>query len=253
MKLKSLILAFPVLCLACNTASSPSDPASNIDASPELARRVAGVYMLTSDADYDEPCNILGEEYVRTTFNLSETTELDEVHEKNGCEFAWAGQKVLVSFGGTRPFESVYRAEDAFDKLYQGKSQPAVGPVTETPPTTTQQTAEGTNPNAIVNNYDNAGQHTTDDGQPKHSGVTAGTPPLTKPAVSQGSFEAVPDVGDKAVWNAATGAMHTLYNNHIINVTVESKDKPEVRKKRAQSLIEVLIDKLSSNEYKRQW
>lgn len=252
MKLKSLILAFPVLCLACNTASSPADPASNMDASPMEARRVAGVYALTSDLNYDEPCNILGEEYVRTTFNIGEATELEEGHQKNGCEFGWAGHKVLVTFGGSKPYASVYHAEAAFDKLYQGKSEKAIGPVTETPPPTTQQTTEGNNPSAIVNNHDNAEQHTTDDNQPKHGGITAATPPLTEPAVSQGNFEAVPNVGDKAVWDANTGAMHVLYNNHIINVTVETKDKPEIRKEHAQSLVEVLIDKISSNEYTRQ-
>ncbi len=42
-----------------------------------------------------------------------------------------------------------------------------------------------------------------------------------------------------------------LYNNHIISVTVETKDKPEINKKHAESLSEVIIDKIAENEYTR--
>ena len=253
MKIKSLILAFPVLCLACNTPSHTNDPANNIDASPIVAKRVVGVYALTSDFNYDEPCNILGEEYVRTTFNLGETTKLEEVHEPTGCEFTWAGNKVLVSFGGSKPYSSIYIAESDFDKLYQAKpADEPLAPIAKAAPIATSTSTEGDNPQAIVNSYDASQKHSTDDNQPNHSGVSAATPPLTEPAVSKGNFEAVPNVGDKAVWDATTGAMHVLYNNHIINVTVETKDKPEVRREHAQSLAEVLIDKISSNEVTRQ-
>ncbi|RYF54434.1 MAG: hypothetical protein EOO39_39365, partial [Cytophagaceae bacterium] len=85
--------------------------------------------------------------------------------------------------------------------------------------------------------------------QPQHGGITAATPALTKHAVSTGNYEAVKNVGDKAVWDASTGAMHVLYNNNIISVTVETKDKPELKKEHALSLVEVLIDKISQNEY----
>jgi hypothetical protein len=93
MKIKSLILAFPVLCLACNSPSSSTDPANQMDASPILGKAVSGTRALTSDFNYDEPCNILGEEYIRSTFNLEETTELTEGHNHNGCEFEWSGNK----------------------------------------------------------------------------------------------------------------------------------------------------------------
>lgn len=251
MKIKSLLLAFPVLCLACsNPGSDTADPASQMDASPLYAKRPAGVTTLTVDFNYDEPCNILGEEYVRSTFNLGEATKLEEAHEHNGCEFEWTGNKVLVSFGGSKPYPSVYHAEYAFDKLYQNK--PAVAaPVVEAPESETVNSSEGTSPEAIVSDEEATEHHTTDDNQPKHGGVTAATPHLTEPAVSTGHYEAVSNVGDKAVWDATTGAMHVLYNNHIINVTVESKDKAELKKERAQSLVEVLIDKIAENEYTR--
>lgn len=252
MKIKSLILAFPVLCLACSSPSSTSDPASQMDASPILAKSVVGVNALSTDANYDEPCNILGEEYVRSTFNLGETAKLEQAIEHNGCEFEWSGNKVLVSFGGKRPFESIYQAEYTFDKLYQGKpAKEMTKPVEaandstisgpETEGTNAETSAKATTPEEA--------KHTTDDNQPQHGGVTAATPALTAHATSTGHYEAVSNVGDKAVWDASTGAMHVLYNNHIINVTVESKDKPEVKKERAQSLAEVLIDKIAENEY----
>ncbi len=254
MKIKSLILAFPVLCLACSSPSSPSDPASQMDASPIIARRPSGVTALTVDLNYDEPCNILGEEYVRSTFNLDETVKLDEVHEHNGCEFGWAGNKVLVSFGGSKPYESIYLAEYMFDRMYQDKPAIVMTKTIEAAhdSTISGPETEGTNAESSATETPDAPEHhTTDDNQPQHGGITAATPHLTKPAVSTGHFEAVPNVGDKAVWDASTGAMHVLYNNHIINVTVETKNKAEVRKEHAQSLAEVLIDKISENEYTR--
>ena len=250
MKIKLLILAFPIVCFACNSSTSdPTDPATQMDASPLVAKQVVGVRTLTTDFNYDEPCNILGEEYVRNMFKLGESTTLEEMHEHNGCAFEWAGNKVVVSFGGSKPYSSIYQAEFLFDKMYQSKPQEAIEPVTEAPRSTTVTSAEGTSPEAIVSDGEAAQHHTTDDNQPQHGGITAATPALTEHAVSTGHFEAISGVGDKAVWDATTGAMHVLYNNHIINVTVETKDKAEVRKEHAQSLAEVLIDKIAENEY----
>lgn len=248
MKIKSLLLALPVLCFACNSPSSVSDPASQMEASPLLAKQVAGVRALTTDFNYDEPCNILGEEYVRTTFNVAETTKLEEGHNHNGCEFAWAGNKVVVAFGSSKPYASVYQAEYSFDKMYQGQSEATVSePIEEV----NEEAKSGPEPEGTGSESSAADSthHNTDDKHPNHAGESAATPPLTEHAVSTGNFEAVPNVGDKAVWDANTGAMHVLYNNHIISVTVETKDKPELKKERAQSLAEVLIEKISANEY----
>lgn len=248
MKIKSLLLALPVLCFACNSSSSVNDPASQMEASPLLARKVAGVYALTTDFNYDEPCNILGEEYVRTTFNVAETTKLEEGHNHNGCEFEWGGNKVVVAFGGSKPYASIYQAEYNFDKMYQGKSEATV---TEPIEETNEKAKSGPEPEGNVSESSAADSthHNTDDKHPNHAGESAATPPLTGHAVSTGNFEAVQNVGDKAVWDANTGAMHVLYNNHIISVTVETKDNPELKKEHAQSLAEVLIEKISANEY----
>ena len=250
MKIKTLILALPVLCFACNEPSSSSDPASQMDASPILARAPSGVRTLSVDFNYDEPCNILGEEYVRQTFNLDEKTELTEAHTHEGCEFEWGGNKVVVAFGGNRPYPSIYQAAYTFDKMYQGApTETVTAPVSES---TLEETAvsgpdtEGTNSEQSAAD---STHHNTDDKHPEHAGVSAATLPLTKPAVSKGNYKAVPGIGDKAVWDPTTGAMHVLYNNHIISVMVETKGKAEAKKEQAQSLTEVLIDKISANEY----
>lgn len=251
MKINLLILAFPVLCLACNSPSTPQDPASQMEASPIHARQVTGVRTLSVDFNYDDPCNILGEEYVRTMFNVPQTTELEEALADNGCEFEWSGNKVAVTFGGHKPYPSIYQAESVFDKLYQMKPQPAMTTSVEEVTETTKSGPETEGTGAETSAADSTHQN-TDDKHPNHAGVSAGGPALTKPAVSKGNYKAVPQLGDKAVWDETTGAMHVLYNNHIINVTVETKGQAETKKKQAESLAEVLMEKISANEYVKQ-
>lgn len=252
MKIKSLLLVFPVLCLACsNSSTDPTDPAYQTDASPIMAKKVVGVNTLSVDFNYDEPCNIIGEDYLRETFNLEKSVELEEAHHTDGCEFSWAGNKVLVSFGGVKPFASTFLAEYQFNKLFQGKSDKAMAAVTEAHAPALIDAAEGTNPEAITPSAAVSKHDSTSDEQPNHGGVSAAEHKLTGPAVSVGSFAAVSNVGDKAVWNEEAGILHVLYNNNIINVTVESKDKAEVKKERAISLAEVIIDKITENEYVR--
>ncbi|GAB4025007.1 hypothetical protein GCM10028773_49480 [Spirosoma koreense] len=220
-----------------------------MEANPIHAKVPTGVRALSTDFNYDEPCNILGEEYVRETFSLDEKTELEETHALNGCEFEWGGNKVVVAFGGERPFASVYQAEFNFDKMYQGKKSeplPAVSEQALDQEADSGPHTEGTNAESSAADSTHAN---TDDKHPNHAGVSAGTPPLTKPAVSKGNYEAVANVGDKALWDPTTGAMHVLYNNHIISVTVETKGNAETKKKQAESLTEVLIEKISANEY----
>ncbi len=206
--------------------------------------------MLTVDFNYDEPCNILDEEFMRGALNIPESTELEEAHEHTGCSYAWGGNKIILSFGGEKPYSSVYDAEYQFDKLYQGKSEKPMVTIAEAPASTTVSSSEGTNPAAIVSDSSLADHKgTQNDDQPEHAGESAEAPALTKHAVNKGNYKAVTNVGDKAVWDASTGQMHVLYNNHIINVTVETKDKAEVRKEHAQNLAEVLMEKIADNEY----
>lgn len=251
MKINPLILAFPILCFACNTESSPQDPASHMDASPSVAKKVVAANMLSTDYNYDEPCNILGEEYIRGLYNVAETTELQAILAKNGCSFAWDGNKVTLTFGGVRPYQSIYNAEYAFDKAYQGeKSEPLQTPVGATEADVISGPQEqGTASEAPIPSE--TPQPVLDDKHPDHAGVSAAAPSLTAPPVSIGHFEAVPGIGDKAVWNPETGTMHVLYINHIINVTVNTKEKSEAKIERAKTLADVLIEKIADNEYIR--
>jgi len=260
MKLKSLILAFPLLCLACGnpTTDDANDAAGT--ASPYLAREVVGVHMLTNDTDYDKPCNVLGEEFVRSAFNLGATTEMLELDYPNGCTFEWGGNKVSMAFGGQKPYPSIYHAEYIFDKFYQGGAGQVsgqsgeMGPVAPlSGPDTRGTGAERpvTEPEGAESGDIDADSTAGNDSSESISGITSAATQFAKPVISTDRFVAVPNVGDKAVWEPAAGAMHVLYNNHIVNVTVMTKDAPAVRKQRAQSLAEVLVDKVATGSYSR--
>lgn len=265
MKINPVLYTLPVLFLSsCFKGDNATVTDSANDASgtgsPYLAREVVGVRMLTTDANYDEPCNVLGEEFVRATFNLGATTEITELDYPNGCTFAWGGNKVSLAFGGPKPYPSIYHAEYIFDKKYQngtgqvsgqmgeaGQKSPISGPATE-----------GIGAERPVAEPEGSGSADIDadanldnDSSNSVSGVTSAATQFAKPVLSTGRFVAAPGVGDKAVWEPATGAMHVLYNNHIVSVTVATKDTPVVRKQRAQSLAEVLIDKINDDEYTR--
>ena len=265
MKINPLLYTLPVLFLSscfkgdnATTTDAANDAAGT--GSPYLAKKVVGVDMLTTDANYDEPCNVLGEEYVRGTFKLGETTEMAELDYPNGCTFEWSGNKVSLAFGGSKPYPSIYHAEYIFNKKYQdgaapepeevaeqGEKAPLSGPA----PEGTGAERPATSPEGTKSADVDADKTPDNDSSNSVSGITSAAVRLTKPAVSTGQFIAVPGVGDKAVWEPAKGAMHVLYNNHIVNVTVSTKDSPEVRKERALSLAEVLLDKIANNEYTR--
>ncbi|MBD2704286.1 hypothetical protein IC229_26820 [Spirosoma sp. BT702] len=249
MKIKSLLLAFPVLCFACSSSSTDvSDPALQMEAGPILAKQVTGVHSFTNDFNYEAPCHILEEALIRQTLNLSKEIELEEGHEHDGCAFEWAGNKVILSFGGAKPFSSIQVAEYNFDHLYQGKPTAVVEePVEEANEATTSgPEPEGTNSETPATD---SAEHKPVDSHPTHSGVTAAMPSPTQHAVKSGNYEPVSGVGDKAVWDASTSQLHVLYNNHIINVTVESKGKAVEKKHQAETLSEVLIEKIAENEY----
>ncbi len=265
MKINPLLYTLPVLFLSscfkgdnATTTDGANDAAGT--GSPYLAKKVVGVNMLTTDANYDEPCNVLGEEFVRSTFKLGETTEMSEHDYPNGCTFEWGGSKVSLAFGGEKPFQSIYHAEYIFNKKYQDGAAPEAdameehgekAPLSGPAPEGTGAERPATSPEGSKSADVDADATADNDSSNSVSGVTSAAVKLTKPAVSTGQFIAVPNVGDKAVWEPAKGAMHVLYNNHIVNVTVSTKDAPAVRKERALSLAEVLLDKIAEGEYTR--
>jgi hypothetical protein len=265
MKINPLLYTLPVLFLSscfkgdnATTTDAANDAAGT--GSPYLAKKVVGVNMLSNDASYDEPCNVLGEEFVRSMFKLEGTAEMVELDYPNGCTFEWGGNKVSLAFGGEKPYPSIYQAEYIFNKKFQDGAAPEAeemeghgehAPLSGPAPEGTAAERPATSPEGSKSANVDADKTADNDSSNSVSGVTSAAVHLTKPAVSTGQFIAVPGVGDKAVWEPAKGAMHVLYNNHIVNVRVSTKDAPAVRKERAVNLAEVLIDKIAEGEYTR--
>ena len=230
MKTNLSFLAIALLGLsACSspTSESVSDDAANAT----LAKHVVGVRSLSTDAAYDKPCHFLGEELVREAFKTGEV-EMTEHDLANGCAYEWAGNQVSLTFGGPRPFSSTYQAEYSFNKQF-GTAALAVAETLAEEDTTATAAEDSTVAKPAVAP---AVAHTTH--QPAPAAAMAGA----------GSFEPVAELGDKAVWDPATGAMHVLYSNHIVNVQVGGKEKAEVRKERAKEMAELILEKVTHGE-----
>jgi hypothetical protein len=239
MKINSLLYALPVLLLtSCYDSGTDASTGNTADyGSKTLAKQVAGVNTIKSDIIYEEPCAIVDEEFLRKTFNLGEDVKLEDVSAGKGCEFEWAGNKVMLSFGGKRPFQSMFIASYQFDKLYQGKAKGEDDVAKADTLSTATVTAT---PGEGVGTPPDSAKGEADDDLPQ-----------IKPAVAHGNYEPVMNVGDKAVWNASEGALHVLFINHIINIQVETKDKNEVKKERAKLMAEVLMERITDKEYFR--
>lgn len=237
MKINSLLYVLPALMLtSCyNTGTDASTGNTSENGSAILAKQVAGVNIIKSDVIYEEPCAIVDEEFMRKTFNLGEDVKLEDVSAGKGCEFEWAGNKVMLSFGGQRPYQSMFTAAYQFDKMYQGK---ATGEDDVAKADTISGATVTADPKANAGTPPDSAGAKNDDDVPK-----------IKPAVAHGAYEPVKDFGDKAVWNASEGALHVLFINHIINVQVETKDKDEVKKERAKLMAEVLMERIMDKEY----
>ncbi|MDB5242486.1 MAG: hypothetical protein JWP57_3111, partial [Spirosoma sp.] len=74
------------------------------------------------------------------------------------------------------------------------------------------------------------------------SGVTPVAAQFAKPVISTGTFKAVTGVGDKAVWEPSTSTLHVLYNNHIVNVRVQTKANEAARQQKATSLALLVLN-----------
>jgi hypothetical protein len=253
MKQSIILLAVAVMALtSCqpNTTDDANDAGGT--ASPYLARSVVGVRMLANDANYEEAGNYLAEEFVRGTFKLGEDTKLEVTSTRKGGVFEWDKNEVVVSFGSTRPYPSIYQAEYIFNKLYQ----PGVAPQMEAMPekgalsgpetggTGAERPAESATGLAAKRDTSSANDSAT-----SVSGVKASAVKLTAPAESVGKFVAYPGLGDKAVWDPANRTLHVLLNNHILNVQVKTADKPAVAQQRAAILANVIFHEVVGDYY----
>lgn len=247
---KSILLsALPLLLFACGRP--PQDDANDAAGTGNagLAKEVTGVHMLSTDANYDEPCNYLAEEFVTETFKLEGVT-LEKLDQPNGCDFMWGSNKIGLMMGGRKPFPSIYHAEFVFDRLYQPnskklamdqamagmKKEPLSGPDTE-----------GTGAELPADNAGSAERDTStaNDTASTISGVTRQAARFVEPATSQMGFIAVNGVGDKAVWEPAKQTMHVLYNNHILNVLVKTSDPENLKRQRAMTLSKVIMNQMA--------
>ncbi len=215
------------------------------------AREVVGMWLLSTDYNYDERCNYLPEEFVRNLFKLPEDADLQKYESMYGCEVHWGKNKVGFSFEGQKSFESTFQSEYVFNKKYQPelaaaadsaavRKAPYTGPVTqgvgaESPAdTSTQQKAPSTTRND------------------RASATTNNIPPqasrITQPARNTPTGVAVAGVGDKAIWEPGKQTLHVLYNNHILHVMAQLPGKPDTIKQGTIDLAKVIISTLNNKE-----
>lgn len=224
--------------------------------SPYLAREVVGVHMLSSDAPYEKASTLLAEDLVRGTFDLGGDTEIEVFDNTQGGKFVWGKNEVSVSFASSRPYQSIYHAEYAFDRMYQNK--PAVvmteaadpdmtgkGPLSGPSPEGTGAERPAESATGLAANKDGSAKNDT---STSISGVTAAAAQLTEPAVSTTRFAAFAGLGDKAVWDGSTKTMHVLLNNHILNIRVNTSDNMTVSRQRAAILANVMLNEVLGNQ-----
>jgi hypothetical protein len=249
---KSILLsALPLLLFACGKPSVTSDDANDAagTGAAGLAKNVSGVYLLSTDASYDQPCNYLAEEFVINTFKLEGET-IEKVDQPNGCEFRWGTNRVTLIMGNRKPFPSIYHAEYVFDRLYQLSAaklttgQAMAGQLQK--PALSGPNSEGTGSEMPATNLNSTKRDTsaTNDTASTISGRTRQAAIFTEPTVSQLGFVAVPGVGDKAVWEPAKQTIHVLYNNHIMNVMVKTTGSEATKKQQAANLAEVILNQI---------
>lgn len=247
---KLQLLPLSLLCLACGGPNSGSQADGSSTEQGVLARTVSGVSMLSADVNYDDPCNYLGEEYVRGTFELGASTKIVEVDMQSGCKFEWDKNKeVVVSFSRNKPFPSVYQAEYEFDRLYQPQEfakHHRVKQAAFTGPDTEDTDAEG--PTAGETGKTAAGTHfdstATNDSSRTVARIPASATHLTTPAQSNSIGKAVSGIGDKAIWEESKHTLHVLYLHHIVNVMVNSGTNSKENLDKAKELAAVFLDRL---------
>lgn len=246
MNKKSFLYALPVLCLvACGSPNTDDANDAAGTASPYLAREVVGVHALSTDMRYNETCEYVGEEVIRSTFAVKEDTELMTHDEANGCEYHWGKNHVSISMTGKRPFESIFKAEYVFNRLLQGGG-PAETHGNEAKGADLHgQASEGETMTKEAEAAAQTGQKAANDTALTISGVPPIAAQLTEPAHDTETGEAVAGIGDKAVWEHAKHTLHVLNNNHIMHVMVGTADSDKVKISRAVALAKVAIDRIN--------
>ena len=244
MKLTHSLLSIAVAALVTSCGNPSTDGANDAagTGSPDLAREVVAVHLLTTDYRYNKICDFMEEGFVQSAFNLG-TEEVDVVEEQEGCHYQWKNGSVDVTFGGRKPFPSIYHAEYAFDKKFQPQRLTDFGPTTSAP------ALSGPSPQGTGSSAAAIGVNEPEPVQPavidSLNGTSEVNTSLTTPAVATDKGMPVAEVGDKALWDAKTATLHTLYLNHIINLTVKTNQPEAEKKARAVRMAQVIVDRIS--------
>ncbi len=244
MKLTTCFLSIAVAALATGCGVPSNDDANDAagTGSPDLARQVVAVHMLSTDYRYNKICNFMEEGFVRSAFNLG-TEEVEVSEGKEGCQYQWKNGSLNVMFGGSKPFPSVYHAEYAFDKEFQPQALTEFGTNTNKP------ALSGPAPEGTASSAAAIGTTAPEPMEPAVIDSINGTydvkVKLTQPAVATAKGVPVDGVGDKALWDAGTGTLHTLFLNHIVNMTVKTSQSEAIRKEQAVRLTQVIVDKIT--------
>ncbi|MBC3787491.1 hypothetical protein [Spirosoma utsteinense] len=241
------------------TTDAANDAAGTGD--KDLAREVAGVWLLSTDYNYDQRCNYLPVEYIRTLFKLNESVELAKSDLPNGCEVSWDGQKVGFYFQESSPFESTFQSEYVFDKFFQPQRVPQrdsaaqlVGEQVQTAGlkgstyhgpqsqgTGAERPAEGV-PAGGEGGMD-ASANNDSSNQPTPNETSAATR-LVEPAVNTATGIAVTGVGDKAIWEPGKKTLHVLHLNHILHVRAQMKGDDKKLREGSIALAKVIVGRL---------
>ncbi len=218
---------------------------------PDLARHVSGVYLLSTDYHYQEPCNYLPEEFVKNLFQLGEGVELTKHSELHSCELRWGPNKIGFYLESGKPFESVYQSEYHFNKLFEPGANAGADQGTAAKPTLFGPAPQGTNAELPApTNEESASTEqdsTRGDASAPLGGITKPAPPLVEPARNTATGEAVKEVGDKAIWEPGKKALHVLHNNHVFSVVVQMPGNSAKLKQSSIGLAKLVIYYISEN------
>jgi|GEM_PF-2000231 len=240
-----------------NTTDDANDAAGTGD-NAELAREVTGVWLLSTDYNYQERCNYLPVEFIQNLFNLNKSVELTKYDIPDGCEIRLNnGDKVGFYFDKKSPFESTFQSEYAFDKKYQpqqiDKARTTMDAANVDPAQIKQQSYHGPKPEGTGADLpiSTVSARTGLDSSAKNNSsdqLSANLTPvgahLTDPAKNTSVGVAVQNVGDKALWEPDTRTLHVLHINHIFSVVVRLKGDEATAKQGAIDLARVLTSRL---------
>lgn len=250
--------------LCCMTACFQGDNARNEDDANDAAgtgdaataRRVSGMWLLSTDYNYDQRCNYLPVEYVQSLFKLSEDVKLEKYDLTNGCEVRWDGQKVGLYFEKGSPYESTFQSEYAFDRLYQPRRVAVLDSISERPGvkqgsyhgprpegTGAERPAEGSSPAGGID----ASAKNDSTNQPT-PGKTQAATRLVAPAQNTPTGIAITGVGDKAIWEPAKRTLHVLHLNHILSVSAPMSGSEKTAREGAMAMANTIIGRLFNEE-----